>query len=80
MAGDPPAETDRGRSAALDALDSQRTTGRPVRALDPAETTCCECTKFGPWGDGEYRYCADHVPEDLYHADRAFKRRLERNK
>lgn len=45
---------------------------------DMRHTLCDDCGKFGPWGDGEFRYCADHVPKYLrylaqFRADEARK-------
>ena len=33
---------------------------------------CCDCGVFGPWGDGKYFYCAEHVPDDLRNAGASF--------
>jgi hypothetical protein len=32
------------------------------------EESCCECGQPGGHGDGEFWYCADHLPDDYYAA------------
>ena len=32
----------------------------------------CACGRFGPWGEGEARYCAEHVPAHLRYAAQFF--------
>lgn len=30
-----------------------------------AKRACIECDVFGPWCDGQFNYCAEHVPHEL---------------
>ncbi len=32
---------------------------------DLSREACVDCGAFGPWGDGEFFYCAEHVPNAL---------------
>lgn len=34
---------------------------------------CADCGVFGPWGDGEFNYCAAHVPRWLRYLDNTRK-------
>ncbi len=32
--------------------------------------SCCECGSFGPWSDGAFHFCAEHVSDELRHPAR----------
>lgn len=43
-----------------------------------ASLACVECGQRGSWFDGDFHFCKDHVPHDLYHADATFHERAEK--
>jgi hypothetical protein len=38
---------------------------RLKRGPDIRSESCCDCGAFGPWCDGEFNYCKEHVPHSL---------------
>ncbi len=53
-------------AAAIEEKDKALKAREAALRRQEVEEACCECGAHGAHGDGEFYYCAEHLPPDFY--------------